>query len=69
MSPDPQSILEAALQLPEGERLALVAQLLDSLPPGQVGLSVDDPQLVAELNRRCADSEGTIPWGELKAEG
>ena len=66
---DPQAILDAALRLSENERLAIVSRLLETLPPEDITVSLDDPQLVEELDRRFADNEGTIPWSDLKAEG
>lgn len=69
MPSDPQTILDAAMQLPEDARLRLVSRLLESLPPEEETLSVDDPELAEELDRRFADGEGTIPWSDLKAEG
>ena len=69
MPTDPQAILDAALQLPENERLAIVSRLLETLPPEDVTISLDDAQLAEELDRRFADSEGAVPWSDLKAEG
>ena len=69
MQSDPQAILDAALRLSENERLAIVSRLLETLPPEDITVSLDDPQLVEELDRRFADNEGTVPWSDLKAEG
>jgi putative addiction module component (TIGR02574 family) len=69
MSPDSDAILDAALRLPEDARLSLVTRLLESLPPEDMALALDDPRLADELDRRFADSEGTVPWTELKSEG
>ena len=69
MPTDPEAILDAALQLPENERLAIVSRLLETLPPEDVTISLDDAQRAEELDRRFADSEGTVPWSDLKAEG
>ena len=69
MQSDPETILSAALSLPESERLALVSRLLESLPPDDLTVSLDDPRLAEELERRFADSAGAVPWSELKAEG
>lgn len=66
---DSQQILEAALQLPESERFALISRLLESVPPDDEGISLDDENLVAELDRRFADPEGAVPWADLRAEG
>lgn len=62
MSPD--HILEAALNLPDNERLDLAARLLDSVPPDI--LSADDPALIAELDARFSDGSPTIPWSEIR---
>ena len=69
METDPQAILDAALRLSDDERLAIVSRLLDTLPPEDVTVSLDDAQLAEELDRRFADSEGAVPWSDLKAEG
>jgi hypothetical protein len=62
----PDSIFEAALCLPEGDRLDLAHRLLDTLPPEPDLLSLDDPNLMEELDRRAADDSGSVPWSELK---
>jgi len=69
MQANPEAILEAALRLPEDERLAIVSRLLETLPPEDITLAVDDPLLGDGLDRRYADSEGAIGWPDLKAEG
>jgi hypothetical protein len=60
----PDNILQAALSLPESERLDLAARLLDTVPPG--ALSMDDPSFIAELDRRYNDGSPTIPWSEIR---
>ena len=65
---EPNAILEAAMMLPENERLTLVFRLMDSLPSEDITMSVDDPAMQAELDRRYADRDGGIPWSELRAE-
>jgi len=65
---EPNAILEAAMMLPEDERLALVFRLMDSLPSEDITMSVDDPAIQTELDRRYADRDGGIPWFELRAE-
>jgi len=64
----PDSIFEAAVQLPESERLELATRLMDTLPANLELLSLDDPNLVEELDRRAADDAGAISWSQLKAE-
>jgi len=67
--PESASVLfEAALQLPEEERLSLVSRILDTMPDQDDTICVDDPDLLVELERRFADPEGAIPWSELRAE-
>jgi hypothetical protein len=60
------SIFEAAVKLPEGERMELVSRLMDTLPDAPNLLCVDDPNFIEELDRRAADDSGSISWSELK---
>ena len=60
-----EEILEAALNLPEEDRFQLVAQLLESFPQDGFGVSGDDAGLLEELDRRFADSAGTVPLSQL----
>lgn len=69
MEPVADAIFEAALKLPEDERFALVSRLLESMPFEEAGISVDDPSLMEELQRRFEDREGAIPWSRLRDEG
>jgi putative addiction module component (TIGR02574 family) len=68
MSTQGQAILEAALTLPERDRLMLVERLLETLPPEAE--EVTDDELLAELERRSADFDRgcaeAIPWSELR---
>jgi len=68
MQVNAESIFEAALKLPENERLALVSRLLETMPDEQLGLSLDDPELLNELKQRSADLEGAVSWRQLKTE-
>lgn len=61
-------ILEVALQLPEGDRMAIIDRLLETLPGDLPGLSDDDPEFHEELERRSGDWEGTVSWQQLKDE-
>jgi hypothetical protein len=58
------AIFEAAMALPENERLDLASRLLDTVPPGIT--STDDPDFIAELDRRFNDGSATIPWSEIR---
>jgi hypothetical protein len=60
--------LEAALRLPDEERLALISRLLETIPAERFGRSIDDDSLAEELERRFSDLAGSVPWSELKAE-
>ena len=67
MDPNANAIFEAAMLLPEGERLVLVSRLLETVSAEDV-TSLDDPALVEELGRRFADRDGSIPWPDLRTE-
>jgi hypothetical protein len=58
-------ILKSALELAETDRLLIAERLLDTLPEDVPGLSVDDPDLLEELERRSQDTSGAIPVSEL----
>ncbi|HZL90652.1 MAG TPA: hypothetical protein VFB96_19950 [Pirellulaceae bacterium] len=62
------ALFQAALQLPEEERLGLAARLLDAAP-SDLTIDLDDPQLRDELDRRFADDDGAIRWSDLSDEG
>jgi putative addiction module component (TIGR02574 family) len=71
---DVHSILTAASQLPESERVWVIEALLDTLEPGPS----DDPDAVAEawrkeVMRRSGElREGSVKpvsWSEIREEG
>jgi putative addiction module component (TIGR02574 family) len=64
----PDVILDAALHLTDSERLNLVSRLLETVPADDSALSLDDPTLADELERRFADREGSVAWPDLRAE-
>ncbi len=68
MSTDAESIFTAALSLNDGDRLELAARLLETVADDRAGLSLDDPELLAELVRRSADTSGARPWSQLRSE-
>lgn len=63
---DVTSIVEAALQLPEDDRLAIVSRLLETVSADQASLAFDDPHLIDELDRRMSDTASAMPWSELR---
>jgi hypothetical protein len=66
MQMDVQQVFDAALQLPEADRFALVSRLLQSTPDELPGLSMDDDNLIEELDRRFNDLEGAVDWNDLR---
>lgn len=68
MSLSSDALFQAALELPEEQRLMLAARLLDAAP-GDLTIGVDDPELMGELDRRFADDGGDVRWADLNAEG
>ncbi len=61
-------LFEAAMQLPEEDRISLVSRILDTMPAQDVTTSLDDPDLLEELERRFAHPKGAVRWSELRAE-
>lgn len=68
MSTTLQSIYDAALQLSEAERLELADRLFDSVPEAEP-IDVDDPNFIAEMERRAKEPVSGIPWTDIYAEG
>ena len=68
MSLSSDALFQAALELPEEQRLMLAARLLDA-SPGDLTIDADDPDLITELNRRFVDDSGDVRWSDLNAEG
>lgn len=65
-----QRLLAQALALPTGERQALVAELVASLP--EASEAPEDPAVLEELAQRFARYElgetRARPWAEVRAE-
>jgi putative addiction module component (TIGR02574 family) len=70
MSPDAKRVLEAALALPEDERIALAEALIENLEPSTDSPAEVEAAWTAEVARRLEDVEtGTvkpIPWDEAR---
>lgn len=68
MSDQFESILKAALALSEMQRVLLIDELVESLPPETGPYS--DEEMLAELERRRAEYEkdpsSAIPWSEFR---
>jgi putative addiction module component (TIGR02574 family) len=65
-----ETILQAALALPEMQRVLLIDELVESLPPDTGPYS--DEEMLAELERRHAEVEQglveTIPWEDVRRQ-
>ena len=65
-----EMVVREALKLPEGERVRVVQDLLDSLSP-EASDKLDD-NWAEELDRRFAawetDPSAGVPWSELKSQ-
>jgi hypothetical protein len=68
MSATREEILDAALRLPESDRLDIAHRLMETLPDELPGLSEDEPHLVEELDRRWANREDCTSWTQLRDE-
>jgi putative addiction module component (TIGR02574 family) len=70
MSSQTESVYQAAMALPDAERLMLVERLMETLPSSEDELSEDE--FIAELDRRFAeiqkDPSVGIPWSEIERE-
>jgi hypothetical protein len=62
---DTAEILNAALKLPDADRLLVATRLMETLPTELSGLSEDDPGFLDELERRAADADPGVPVSKL----
>jgi len=72
MSTGLEDVVTAAMQLSIAERATVVDRLLDTLSDGDGDdelLAIDDCELLGEIERRLADTSGSIPWSVLRDEG
>lgn len=58
-------ILNAALKLPESERLSIATQLLSTLPSDMVDEFADDEELLEELERRANDGSEPVELSDI----
>ena len=68
MSSTADQAFEVAMRLPESDRVALIDRRLETTPAADLALSLDTPDLLGELDRRFADSEGEVRWKDLRSE-
>lgn len=69
MSKASDGLFDAAMNLPEADRISLIGRLLETMPDSDIGLSLDDGNLFEELDSRFADPGGSVAWSDLRAEG
>lgn len=69
MASSPNEIIDAALKLPEADRLLIATRLLETLPDDYPGLSEDETGFLDELQRRASDTQPTIPVSDLWKQG
>lgn len=65
MSTNLDEFIDAAILLDEADRFQVVTRLLETLPNEPPGLSVEDPEFIAELEQRADDLEGVVPSSQL----
>jgi putative addiction module component (TIGR02574 family) len=69
MSDRVQAVYDAAMALPEDERLLLVERLTETLPP-PTEEPMTEGEFAAELDRRWAeyqrDPSSAVPWDQVK---
>ena len=63
-----EEILKSAMELPEADRLKIATELIDSVAEEWPGWSLDDPEFVAELERRVNDGSRGVPWETIEAQ-
>jgi hypothetical protein len=63
-----ETVMEAALQLPVSGQLEVASRLLETITPDDGLFDIDDPELLAELDRRFADNSECIPWNVIRQE-
>jgi hypothetical protein len=57
-----EELYQAAMELSAADRLVLASELMETVPDDLPGLSLEDPQLLDELDRRVHDGTTPIPW-------
>jgi putative addiction module component (TIGR02574 family) len=71
MAQSTQQLLKDALQLPDQQRAELVVELLDSLPPTELGQVRSDADWLAEIDRRARAAQAGVPgvaWEDARKQ-
>jgi len=71
MAPSTQQLLKDALLLSDQQRAELVVELLDSLPPAELGYGRSDAEWLVEIERRARVAQAGTPgvsWEEARKQ-
>ena len=68
MTVNVQEILDAAIKLPDADRLAIASRLMETLREEIMALDADDPELLDELERCWQSRHDTVSWTSLRDE-
>ncbi len=68
MSATREEVLKSAMELSEKDRLLLATELMETVSDDLPGLSIDDPELQVELERRANDGSNGISWETVQAQ-
>jgi len=64
--PKTDELLAEFIKLPIDERRIFIEKAIESMPREEMGSWIDDPEFLAELDRRSGDLEGAVLWEELR---
>lgn len=68
MSMNRDQLYQAALGLQDSDRLELAGQLMETISITDELWEAEDPEFLAELDRRSEDQSLPIPWAQVRAE-
>ena len=68
MSATRAELLRSAMDLSESERLLLATELMETVPDELPLWSLDDPEFLAELDRREQDGTSPVPWEVVRSQ-
>lgn len=63
-----QQLLTSAMELSEADRLLRATELMDTLADDLPGMSIDDHEFGAELERHASDGSKGIPWEQVESQ-
>lgn len=68
MSTTREDVLKSAMELSESDRLLLATELMETVSEDLPGWSIDDPELLAEIESRANDGSPGISWESVKTQ-